>query len=118
MALIRGHSVLGLRRSAASWLSCLASSWGPSPASCTSRGISLNWLFLLMGILIGPAVPPLSFAVTWSKASRAGAHLRRPQRHHLRHPVVARLCQGESADAWIFRRMQQIAINLHASTSR
>ena len=36
-------------------------------------GISLNWLFLLMGILIGPAVPPLSFCLTWSKASRAGA---------------------------------------------
>jgi Na+(H+)/acetate symporter ActP len=36
-------------------------------------GISLNWLFLLMGILIGPAVPPLSFCLTWRKATRAGA---------------------------------------------
>ena len=36
-------------------------------------GIDLNWLYLLMGLLIGPAVPPVSFCLTWKKASRAGA---------------------------------------------
>ena len=28
-------------------------------------GIDLNWLYLLMGILIGPAVPPVTFCLIW-----------------------------------------------------
>ncbi|KIW52488.1 hypothetical protein PV05_08121 [Exophiala xenobiotica] len=36
-------------------------------------GIDLGWLFLVMGLLIGGAVFPAAFAVTWKKQSRAGA---------------------------------------------
>ncbi|CAL5219522.1 g1369 [Coccomyxa viridis] len=38
-----------------------------------AAGIDLNWLFLLMGIMIGPAVPPVTFCLTWNRATRAGA---------------------------------------------
>ena len=33
-------------------------------------GIDLNWLYLLMGLLIGPAVPPVTFALTWYAPQR------------------------------------------------
>jgi urea-proton symporter len=36
-------------------------------------GLSLGWVYLFMGILVAPAVFPLSFALTWNKASAAGA---------------------------------------------
>jgi hypothetical protein len=36
-------------------------------------GIDLGWLFLVMGLLIGGAVMPAAFAITWKKQSRAGA---------------------------------------------
>lgn len=36
-------------------------------------GIDLGWLFLVMGLIIGGAVFPAAFAVTWKKQSRAGA---------------------------------------------
>jgi len=36
-------------------------------------GIDLGWLFLVMGILIGGAVFPVAFAITWSGQSKAGA---------------------------------------------
>ena len=36
-------------------------------------GIDLGWLFLVMGLLIGGAVFPVAFAITWKKQSRAGA---------------------------------------------
>ncbi|KAL2444764.1 putative urea active transporter 1 [Exophiala dermatitidis] len=36
-------------------------------------GISLGWLFLVMGLLIGGAVFPAAFAVTWKGQTRAGA---------------------------------------------
>ncbi|KIX04759.1 uncharacterized protein Z518_05629 [Rhinocladiella mackenziei CBS 650.93] len=36
-------------------------------------GIDLGWLFLVMGLLIGGAVFPTAFAITWKKQSRAGA---------------------------------------------
>lgn len=36
-------------------------------------GIDLGWLFLVMGLLIGGAVFPAAFAITWKKQSRAGA---------------------------------------------
>ena len=47
----------------------------PGALSCALNvaGIDLNWLYLLMGLLIGPAVPPVSFCLTWRKATRAGA---------------------------------------------
>ncbi|GAB7337578.1 hypothetical protein MBLNU457_g2888t1 [Dothideomycetes sp. NU457] len=36
-------------------------------------GIDLGWLFLVMGLLIGGAVFPVAFAITWSGQSKAGA---------------------------------------------
>lgn len=36
-------------------------------------GIDLGWLFLVMGLLIGGAVFPVAFAITWKKQTRAGA---------------------------------------------
>ena len=36
-------------------------------------GVDLGWLFLVMGLLIGGAVFPTAFAVTWKGQSRAGA---------------------------------------------
>ena len=36
-------------------------------------GIDLGWLFLVMGLLIGGAVFPAAFAITWRGQSRAGA---------------------------------------------
>ncbi|KAJ9606800.1 hypothetical protein H2200_008810 [Cladophialophora chaetospira] len=36
-------------------------------------GIDLGWLFLVMGLLIGGAVFPVAFAITWKKQSREGA---------------------------------------------
>lgn len=36
-------------------------------------GIDLGWLFLVMGLLIGGAVFPTAFSITWRKQSRAGA---------------------------------------------
>ena len=36
-------------------------------------GIDLGWLFLVMGLLIGGAVFPTAFAITWKGQSRAGA---------------------------------------------
>ncbi|KAI4085775.1 MAG: hypothetical protein LQ344_008144, partial [Seirophora lacunosa] len=36
-------------------------------------GIDLGWLFLVMGLLIGGAVFPVAFAITWKGQTRAGA---------------------------------------------
>lgn len=36
-------------------------------------GIDLGWLFLVMGLLIGGAVFPVAFAITWKSQTRAGA---------------------------------------------
>lgn len=38
-----------------------------------AAGIDLGWLFLVMGLLIGGAVFPAAFAVTWRGQTRAGA---------------------------------------------
>lgn len=36
-------------------------------------GLSLGWVYLFMGIVIGSAVVPVSMVLTWSKATAAGA---------------------------------------------
>lgn len=38
-----------------------------------AAGIDLGWLFLVMGLLIGGAVFPAAFAITWRGQSKAGA---------------------------------------------
>ncbi|CAO2648950.1 Nn.00g098990.m01.CDS01 [Neocucurbitaria sp. VM-36] len=38
-----------------------------------AASIDLGWLFLVMGLLIGGAVFPTAFAITWKKQSKAGA---------------------------------------------
>ncbi|RFU24416.1 hypothetical protein B7463_g11916, partial [Scytalidium lignicola] len=47
-------------------MACFACIWN-------AIGIDLGWLFLVMGLLIGGAVFPAAFAVTWKKQSKAGA---------------------------------------------
>jgi len=36
-------------------------------------GLSLGWVYLAMGVLIGSAVIPIAFSLTWNKCSRYGA---------------------------------------------
>jgi Na+/proline symporter len=36
-------------------------------------GITLGYLYLLMGIIVAPAVIPIAFTFTWSKQSATGA---------------------------------------------
>jgi len=36
-------------------------------------GLNLGWVYLAMGVLIGSAVIPIAFCLTWSKCSRWGA---------------------------------------------
>lgn len=36
-------------------------------------GLSLGWVYLAMGVLIGSAVIPIAFSLTWSQCSRYGA---------------------------------------------
>jgi len=36
-------------------------------------GLSLGWVYLFMGVVVGSAVPPLAFCITWDKISAAGA---------------------------------------------
>eukprot|EP00775_Hariotina_reticulata_P003269 gene3269-3546_t len=36
-------------------------------------GLSLGWVYLFMGIVVGSAVPPIAFCITWNKISAAGA---------------------------------------------
>ncbi|KAF1921655.1 Sodium:solute symporter family-domain-containing protein [Ampelomyces quisqualis] len=38
-----------------------------------AASIDLGWLFLVMGLLVGGAVFPTAFAITWRKQSKAGA---------------------------------------------
>lgn len=47
-------------------MACVACIWN-------GIGIDLGWLYLVMGLLIGGAVFPAAFAITWKKQSRAGA---------------------------------------------
>ncbi|KAI9796522.1 MAG: hypothetical protein M1835_003856 [Candelina submexicana] len=43
-----------------------------------SIGIDLGWLFLFMGLLIGGAVFPAAFAITWKGQTRKGRRKRAP----------------------------------------
>eukprot|EP00775_Hariotina_reticulata_P012232 gene12232-12370_t len=36
-------------------------------------GLSLGWVYLFMGVVIGSAVIPIAFSITWAKCSAAGA---------------------------------------------
>lgn len=36
-------------------------------------GVNLGWLYLFMGVVIGSAVIPVAFSISWSKCSGAGA---------------------------------------------
>lgn len=56
---------------------CMIGVWGLVMALFASIwniiGIDLGWLFLVMGLLIGGAVFPAAFAITWLGQTRAGA---------------------------------------------
>lgn len=43
------------------------------PGIWNAIGIDLGWLFLVMGLLIGGAVFPAAFTITWRKQTKAGA---------------------------------------------
>ena len=51
-------------------ISLLARITGALSCIFNVAGIDLNWLYLLMGLLIGPAVPPVTFALTWYAPQR------------------------------------------------
>lgn len=59
--------------------SCMDGAHGPPlPASvllcpCRKIGLSLGWVYLFMGVVVGSAVPPIAFCITWNKISAAGA---------------------------------------------
>lgn len=40
---------------------------------CRKIGLSLGWVYLFMGVVVGSAVPPIAFCITWNKISAAGA---------------------------------------------
>jgi Na+/proline symporter len=48
---------------------------GCAPVWCLCRkiGLSLGWVYLFMGVVVGSAVPPIAFCITWNKISAAGA---------------------------------------------
>ena len=46
---------------------------GPMAVALHHAGIGLNWLYLFMGVLIGAAVFPVAFSISWIKCSREGA---------------------------------------------
>lgn len=35
-------------------------------------GLSLGWVYLFMGIVVGSAVVPIAFAITWNKVRCQG----------------------------------------------
>lgn len=41
--------------------------------TCSKIGLSLGWVYLFMGVIIGSAVPPIAFCITWDKISATGA---------------------------------------------
>lgn len=41
--------------------------------ACRKIGLSLGWVYLFMGVMVGSAVPPIAFCITWRKISAAGA---------------------------------------------
>lgn len=45
----------------------------PCIAACRKIGLSLGWVYLFMGVVVGSAVPPIAFCITWRKISAAGA---------------------------------------------
>ena len=40
---------------------------------CSQVGISVNLIFLVVGLVVSSAVPPLAFMLTWSKVPRGAA---------------------------------------------
>lgn len=46
---------------------------GPIAVALNHMGISLGWLYLFMGVLIGAAVFPVAFAISWLRCSAGAA---------------------------------------------
>ncbi|KAI7481991.1 solute symporter family transporter [Hortaea werneckii] len=71
-----------------------------------AAGIDLGWLFLVMGLLIGGAVFPAAFSITWAGQSRAG-------------PIAGCIC-GLAAGiiAWLVTAQQYFGEITVSSTGR
>lgn len=46
---------------------------GALAVALQEMGLNLGWVYLAMGVLIGSAVLPIAFSLTWNKCSRYGA---------------------------------------------
>ncbi|XP_056850555.1 urea-proton symporter DUR3 isoform X2 [Raphanus sativus] len=67
-----GKQILRVSRSAVLGFGCFM---GILAVILNKAGVSLGWMYLAMGVLIGSAVIPIAFMLLWSKANAFGAIL-------------------------------------------
>ncbi|EOA12996.1 hypothetical protein CARUB_v10025985mg [Capsella rubella] len=67
-----GKQILRISRSAVLGFGCFM---GILAVILNKAGVSLGWMYLAMGVLIGSAVIPIAFMLLWSKANAFGAIL-------------------------------------------
>ncbi|XP_022145424.1 urea-proton symporter DUR3 [Momordica charantia] len=67
-----GKSILRVSRAVILVFGCLM---GLLAILLNKAGVSLGWMYLAMGVLIGSAVLPIAFMLLWSKANSIGAIL-------------------------------------------
>ncbi|KAJ4888703.1 Urea-proton symporter DUR3 [Raphanus sativus] len=67
-----GKQILRVSRSGVLGFGCLM---GILAVILNKVGVSLGWMYLAMGVLIGSAVIPIAFMLLWSKANAIGAIL-------------------------------------------
>ncbi|CAN7028132.1 unnamed protein product [Brassica oleracea var. botrytis] len=67
-----GKQILKVSRSAVLGFGCFM---GILAVILNKAGVSLGWMYLAMGVLIGSAVIPIAFMLLWSKANSFGAIL-------------------------------------------
>ncbi|GLJ26678.1 hypothetical protein SUGI_0519190 [Cryptomeria japonica] len=65
-----GKQILKVSRAVVLTFGCLM---GVLAVVLNKAGISLEWMYLAMGVLIGSAVMPITFLLLWSKANSVGA---------------------------------------------
>jgi len=67
-----GRQILKISRCAVLGFGCFM---GILAVVLNKAGVSLGWMYLAMGVLIGSAVIPIAFMLLWSKANAFGAIL-------------------------------------------
>ena len=65
-----GDEILRVSRLVILVFGCLM---GALAVALNVAGVSLGWMYLAMGVVIGSAVAPIAFMLLWSKANAAGA---------------------------------------------